>query len=115
MENVLTHNDLPEYVSKIWAEVVSLREIIQKKDNQISLQNVEPDIVSIHGAAEILHLALPTVYSKTSKGEIPFMKKGKRLYFSKMQLLEYLKEGQSKSQSQIRAEVDTNLSKNKKG
>jgi len=32
-----------------------------------------------------------------------------------MQLLEYLKEGQSKSQSQIRAEVDTNLSKNKKG
>jgi hypothetical protein len=43
------------------------------------------------------------------------MKRGKRLYFSKLELLEYLKGGRKKSVAEIEAEADALLSKNKKG
>jgi len=62
-----------------------------------------------------LNLSIPTVYSKVSRNELPVMKRGKRLYFSKLELLEYLKGGRKKSVAEIEAEADALLSKNKKG
>jgi len=51
-----------------------------------------PDqLLTIQQAAEFLSLSVPTLYSKVSKGELPVMKRSKRLYFSRIQLMEYLK------------------------
>lgn len=59
------------------------------------------DMLSIQETAELLHLSVSTIYGKVSRREIPFMKRGKRLYFSKSELLEYLKEGRRKTISEI--------------
>jgi excisionase family DNA binding protein len=67
-----------------------------------------------HPAGEFLHLTVQTLYNKVSKNEIPFMKRGKRLYFSKEQLIDYLKQGSNEMQSDIDIEVNEFLS-NKKG
>jgi len=50
-------------------------------------------LLTVQDAAKLLHITVPTVYSKVSKGEIPFMKRGKRLYFSQVDLMRYVKGG----------------------
>jgi len=71
-------------------------------------------LLTIQEAAEFLTLSVPTMYSKVSKNEIPFMKQGKRLYFSRIELLEYVKQGRSKSNAEIEQEAEMYLSNNKK-
>ena len=53
-------------------------------------QNKYPEYLTITQAAEYLNLATPTIYGFTSKNEIPFLKKGKKLYFKKNDLDNWL-------------------------
>ena len=48
-------------------------------------------LLTIQEAAEFLSLTVQTMYSKVSKGDISVMKRSKRLYFSRTELLDYLK------------------------
>lgn len=74
-----------------------LSEIIKKAVSE-SIGNLTPDqkdarysdYLTIKEASEYLRLATPTIYSFTSKNEIPFIKKGKRLYFKKAELDQWL-------------------------
>ena len=72
-------------------------------------------LLTIQEAAEFLSLTVPTMYSKVSKGELPVMKRGKRLYFSRTELLEYVKTGRKKSNAEIEQEAKAYLLNNKKG
>ena len=72
-------------------------------------------LLTIQEAAEFLSLTVPTMYSKVSKGELPVMKRSKRLYFSRTELLEYLKDGRKKSNAEIEQEAKAYLLNNKKG
>jgi len=72
-------------------------------------------LFTIAEAAEFLSLTVPTMYSKVSKNEIPVMKRSKRLYFSRTELLEYLKQGRKKSNAEIQQEAEAYLLKTKKG
>ena len=72
-------------------------------------------LLTIQEAAEFLNLKVPTMYSKVSKGELPVMKRSKRLYFSRTELLEYLKDGRKKSNAEIEQEAKAYLLNNKKG
>lgn len=71
--------------------------------------------LSISQAADFLNLSVPTLYSKVSRGELPVMKRGKRLYFSLPELKDYLKAGRKRSNEEIAAEADQYLIKSKKG
>ena len=68
-------------------------------------------LLTIQEAADFLILAVPTMYSKVSKGELPVMKQGKRLYFSRTELLDYLKDGRKKSNTEIEQEAKAYLKK----
>ena len=67
--------------------------------------NQPEQLLTIREAAELLSLTVPTMYSKVSKGELPVMKRSKRLYFSRTELLEYLKDGRKKSNAEIEREA----------
>ena len=72
-------------------------------------------LLTVQQAAQFLNLTAPTIYSKVSKGELPVMKRSKRLYFSSTELMEYLKEGRKKSNAEIEQEAEAYLSNNRKG
>ncbi|GAA4440247.1 hypothetical protein GCM10023091_23620 [Ravibacter arvi] len=72
-------------------------------------------LLSIQEAAEFLRLTVSTMYSKVSKGELPVLKQGNRLYFSRNELLVYLKEGRKKTNTEIEAEAEAYLFNRKKG
>lgn len=91
------------------------------KEAQTELQpaKAEPteqpeQLLTVQEAAKFLNLTAPTIYSKVSKGELPVMKRSKRLYFSSTELMEYLKEGRKKSNAEINQEAEAYLSNHKK-
>lgn len=47
----------------------------------------------IADVAEYLQCSVKTIYNKTSKGEIPHIKKGKVLYFNPVEIENWLMEG----------------------
>lgn len=113
MEN-LTFDQLPKAVTMLTKEVSDLKRLLTEKQQNPPIENPEK-LLTIQQAAEFLSLSVATIYSKVSRGNIPFMKRSKRLYFSSIELLDYLKDGRSKSIATIEQEAETYLSNNKKG
>jgi excisionase family DNA binding protein len=69
----------------------------------------EEDILSIQQAASFLNLTVPTLYTLNSKREIPSCKRGKRLYFSKADLVNWVKQGRNKTLAEIESEAGTHI------
>ncbi len=88
---------------------------LKHQPKKVEPVNQPERLLTIQEAAEFLHLSVPTIYSKVSKGELPVMKRGNRLYFSKAELLQYLEDGRKKSNADIEAEARAYLSNNSKG
>ena len=78
-------------------------------------QTATDQLLTISQVAEFLSLSVPTVYGLVSRSEIPCMKKGKRLYFSKDEISDWIKTGKKKTISELSAEADTYLLGQKKG
>jgi len=81
-----------------------------RKDSHLPKENSD-ELLSVEGAAEFLRLTTPTIYSKVSRGELPFMKRSKRLYFSKTELMDYVKGGRQQTNAEIESEANTYLKK----
>ena len=88
---------------------------LKHKPTKVEPTDQPEQLLTIQEAAEFLRLTVPTMYSKVSKGELPVMKRSKRLYFSRTELLEYLKDGRKKSNAEIEQEAKAYLLNNKKG
>jgi len=113
MEQKLTFDQLPIAVTSLTKEISELKMLLLEKREQQPSETPEK-FLNIQEAAQFLNLSVPTIYSKVSKGELPVMKRGKRLYFSNTELIEYIKEGRKKSYAEIEQEAESYLS-NKKG
>jgi excisionase family DNA binding protein len=72
------------------------------------------ELMTVEQAADFLKLKKTTVYSLISKGDIPVMKRSKRCYFSKDELIDYLKQGRKKTLTDIAKDAEQFL-KTKKG
>jgi len=114
MEQHLTFDKLTEAVTMLTKEVGELKRLLIEKQEQTPTDQPE-QLLTIQEAAEFLRLSVPTLYSKVSKGELPVMKRGKRLYFSRTELLEYVKAGRKKSNAEIEQEAKAYLLNKKKG
>lgn len=60
-------------------------------------------LLTIEEVATLLHLAKATVYTKVSKNELPGVcKQGKRLYFDRQIIIEWIKQGRKTSNVEIK-------------
>ena len=109
---VLSQIDPEKLISSISERVTAniLKAVIKEQTPNNHLEK----LLTIQEAAELLNLKVPTMYSKVSKGELPVMKRSKRLYFSRTELLEYLKAGRKKSKAEIEQETTAYLVRTKK-
>jgi|TARA_R110000796_G_scaffold214702_2_gene330639 excisionase family DNA binding protein len=104
-------NEIEERLNNIENLITELK----NKPNQVEQKAASEQLLTIQEAAQFLNLTVPTIYSKVSKRELPVMKRGKRLYFSSIELMEYLKGGKRKSNAELEDEAKAYLSNNKKG
>jgi excisionase family DNA binding protein len=73
-------------------------------------QEEQDSLLTIQQTAQLISLSVPTLYSLVSRSEIPVFKKGKRLYFSKKEITDWIKTGRKKTANEIICETDSFLS-----
>lgn len=96
----VTFERLPMAVNQLFDKLDSIEKMLKA---QSSIEHEDPNkLFNIDEASDFLNLAKPTVYSMVSKGEIPYMKRSRRLYFSKQDLLEYVRQGRVKTNDEIK-------------
>lgn len=108
----ITFENLPKAVSLLYNKLESIEQLLRSKDTEV--QQEADTLLTIKQAAELLKLSVPTIYGLVSRSAIPVSKPGKRLYFSKQELLSWIKEGRKKTQSEIAAEAQNYLNKRRK-
>lgn len=109
MSEDLTFDQLPKAVIMLTKEISELKQLLTQQQEEKAQEPIEK-LLSVQETAKFLNLSVPTIYSKVSRRELPFMKRGKRLYFSSAELLEYLKKGRMKSNKDIEDEANAYLS-----
>ncbi len=80
--------------------------IIEGMSESIPTPQEENKLLSINEAAKHLNLARQTLYGFTSNRVIPFIKKGKKLYFKKSDLNIWLEEGKKSSIQQMLTKIE---------
>lgn len=113
IKNSILLQDLDvEQLTTLMGDVFEAKIIAFQK--QVSTPTPEA-LLTIQQASEFLNLSVATCYSKVSKGELPVMKQGKRLYFSSLELMQFIKDGRKKTNAEIEIEAVNYLNKNKGG
>lgn len=113
MHNLVLSPIDPEKLISDISERVTANILKAVTTNNLTTEQPE-HLLTVQEAAALLHLTVPTIYSKHSKGQLPGVcKRGKRLYFSKQSLIEWVKKGRKKSNAEIEAEAEAFLSNKK--
>lgn len=101
----VTFEQLPEKIGWILEKLDSIEATLLSITT-----NAQPDkdeLLTINQASKFINLAKPTIYGLVSRKEIPHSKKGKRLYFSKFELLDWVKSGRRKTVSELETEAES--------
>jgi len=69
------------------------------------------ELLTVQDTAKFLSLSVPTIYSLISRGELPVMKRSKRCYFSKVELINYLRQGRKRTLAETASEAEIYLKK----
>jgi excisionase family DNA binding protein len=107
---ILSFDKLPEAVSMLLEKVSHIELLLEGQPQQVQGE----DLLTISQASQFLDLAVPTLYSKVSRKEIPVNKQGKRLYFYKSELQEWIKQGRKRTFAEIRDSVQFVRGRNRK-
>ncbi|QNA46129.1 helix-turn-helix domain-containing protein [Lacibacter sediminis] len=79
------------------------------KENTQAAQETSNKLFSVREAAIFLNLAPQTLYGFTSNRTIPFIKKGKKLYFKQSDLELWLTDGKKESVAEIAKSFDVKI------
>ena len=99
----LTFDILPGAIKEILKKLNDIEQILFMKKEE---ENKFSEIMDVQEAGLFLKLTKSTIYTKVSRGELPAFKSGKRLLFSKAELLEYIQLNKKMSSYQLKKEVD---------
>lgn len=108
----ITFESLPKAVSQLCEDIAFVKQYLLEKSN--TSQSEVDELLTVQDTAKFLSLSVPTIYGLIHKGELPVMKRSKRCYFSKVDLINYLKAGKRKTVSELETAVDTYLVNQKK-
>lgn len=56
---------------------------------EAAIQQVTDEILTVESAAKMLNVTPNAIHCRCKAGKMPYQKRGKRLYFSKNELLKY--------------------------
>lgn len=107
--NQITFDSLPKAMASLFDEVRQIKTLI------LGSTTGQPgdQLLTIQETAEFLHVQKQTLYSYVSKGLIPNHKRAGRLYFSKNDLIQWVKDG-NKRPFDVEEEAQKIISKRKR-
>lgn len=99
----LTFDQIPVMMNKLHDKLEHLEKLILRiprgEENKDELLNTEQ-------ASKLLNLSVSTIYSKVCRKEIPVNKQGKRIYFYRHELMQWIKSGRVKTYSEIKSDIE---------
>lgn len=98
---VFNENELRQLIISCMKEVVG-------QDKTPTTDRTQNSLLTIGEAAVYLNLAKQTLYGYTSQRLIPFVKRGKKLFFQREAIEKWLLEGKKQTQAEIAAGVGFN-------
>lgn len=101
---ITTEEELEALLRKILNEVLQPL-FVNGKSGEIKTAD---EILTIKQVSELLHLSVQTIYGKTSARIIPHFKKGKRLYFKRDEILEWIVQDKRKTKDELMREWEEN-------
>jgi len=104
-------NELPEVIRLLFEKVEQIELLV------INLQPKEIDedeLLDITEAAAFLKVSVASLYTKVSRKEIPVSKPGKRLYFNRSELKNWIKLGRKKTAYEVCAGVNDQQKRNQR-
>ena len=108
----LTFENLPTAVAELQKGQSELKTLLlQKTESKPEIETPIPP----GGVIPITRLSKPTLYGYVQRNEIPYHKKGNRLYFFKSEIIDWIKTGKQKTLKELGAEADLYLSNKNKG
>lgn len=107
--NQITWDSIPKAMASLFDEVKQIKSLILES----STGQHGDQLLTIQETSEFLHVQKQTLYSYVSKGLIPFNKRGGRLWFSKNDLIQWIKEGNKRS-FDVEEEAQKIISKRKR-
>lgn len=93
---------LPEILKSIEDRLEKIEATLK---NTVNEECDQDDFMGTKRASELLKFSITTLYTKVCKREVPFYKRGNRLYFSKAELLTWIQEGKKKSVEDIKSKA----------
>lgn len=97
----ITFNELPEAVSELLERMGHIEKLLSDSPGVPETD----ELMDVAATSKFLNLSVSTLYTKVCRGEIPALKPGKRLYFNKKELIEWIKNARKKSNDEIRQEA----------
>ena len=82
-------------------KILSLQREIKDMAEKVVPKSETDDILNVEEAMAFLGFKKSTIYTKVNRGEIPHMKRGKRLYFSVTELKKYLTDGKRLTNDEV--------------
>ena len=101
----LSFNDLPTAVEGLYSKLESIEKLLAQKNESFN----SDELLTVEGAASFLSLAKPTIYGYVHRCEIPFMKKGKKLYFSREDLMVWMESSKVQTSTEIKERAKQGL------
>lgn len=102
---IISYNELPEAVSGLYTRLESIERLILQKSDSPS----KDELLTVAEAAKFLSVAIPTIYGYVHRNEIPYMKKGKRLYFSREALMNWMLSSRVETSQELQASTRLGL------
>lgn len=110
--NTVNFENLPSAVEALKNEVKEMKALLIKKA-ETQPESINP--LGIKDVAKLTSLTVPTLYGYCQRNEIPYQKKGNRLYFFKSEIIDWIKTGKQKTLKELNAEADEILCNKNKG
>lgn len=106
--NDLTFEQLPNAVGEIKAKLETIEQLLKQIYNWEATASLN-EYVTIKQATEILTLSVPSIYAMVHRRVIPYYKQGKRLYFSRKELNEWIYAWRKQTIEEIQQEARNSL------
>jgi excisionase family DNA binding protein len=100
MENI-SFEQIPAAIGQLFLRLDAIELLIT--NTQSGKEADEDILMTIQQAGKYISLTVPTIYGLVSRAQIPCSKKGKRLYFSKQELTDWIKSGRKKTNAETQA------------
>ena len=105
----MTFETIPEAITLLLEKVDRIETLLSEQPGFLT-----DDLLNIKDAAKFLDLSVATVYSKICRRELPVNKKGKRIYFYRSELTDWIRKGRMQTVDELSGAINSNKNSREK-